>query len=320
MGNRTYWIVLFVMMFIVFTGCGGDDDDESCMADCSNKECGDDGCGGSCGTCPDAAPFCTDAGLCVESCTPSCAGKECGGDGCGGSCGTCPGTAPICNDFGQCVFECIADCTGRECGTDGCGGSCGTCPDAAPNCSKEGLCYADCVPDCTGKECGDNGCDGSCGTCTNGICLEGVCGCETNDDCDENSICYQDQCVTAYGREYRLTFESAQISENKSDNSDWDTLGGMPDPFVSYKFDDEEGNTATVDDTLQPEWDDFIDVVLSQTQTIVMTVMDEDLSDHDEIAKIELNQIPVEDIKKGHFTRTNVNESLLEFVMKIEPK
>ena len=31
------------------------------------------------------------------SCAPSCAGKECGGDGCSGSCGTCPATS-FCSD------------------------------------------------------------------------------------------------------------------------------------------------------------------------------------------------------------------------------
>lgn len=36
------------------------------------------------------------------SCTPSCSGKQCGNNGCGGSCGICSG-ANICNASGQCV-------------------------------------------------------------------------------------------------------------------------------------------------------------------------------------------------------------------------
>ncbi|NOZ85815.1 MAG: hypothetical protein GXP49_06065 [Deltaproteobacteria bacterium] len=51
---------------------------------------------------------------------------ECGDNGCGGSCGNCPGDQ-VCNK-GTCGHECTPDCTGRECGDDGCGGSCGTCP------------------------------------------------------------------------------------------------------------------------------------------------------------------------------------------------
>ncbi len=56
-----------------------------CYANCVNKECGDDGCGGSCGSCADGAAC--SFGEC--GCTPACGGKQCGPDGCGGNCGTC---------------------------------------------------------------------------------------------------------------------------------------------------------------------------------------------------------------------------------------
>ena len=51
------------------------------------KQCGDDGCDGSCGTRSDGTE-CLD-GACV-GCQPTCTGAVCGDDGCGGSCGTCP--------------------------------------------------------------------------------------------------------------------------------------------------------------------------------------------------------------------------------------
>ena len=54
-----------------------------CAPDCTNKHCGDDGCGGSCGTCP-TGETCAANGQCL--CAPDCAGKECGDDGCGGEC------------------------------------------------------------------------------------------------------------------------------------------------------------------------------------------------------------------------------------------
>jgi MYXO-CTERM domain-containing protein len=60
----------------------------ACVPACTGRQCGPDGCGGSCGTCP-ATDTCSAAGECV--CTPQCAGKTCGPDGCGGSCGgPCP--------------------------------------------------------------------------------------------------------------------------------------------------------------------------------------------------------------------------------------
>lgn len=54
--------------------------------DCEGKQCGWDGCYGSCGTCGPGL-VCTD-GVC-EPCVPGCEGKDCGPDGCGGICGWC---------------------------------------------------------------------------------------------------------------------------------------------------------------------------------------------------------------------------------------
>ena len=90
---------------------------------CTGKNCGDDGCGGSCGICEEGS-ICNN-GVC---CTPNCSGKSCGDNGCGGSCGTCP-NGVTCNN-GIC---CNKNCAGKKCGDDGCGGSCGTCTDSSGN-------------------------------------------------------------------------------------------------------------------------------------------------------------------------------------------
>lgn len=82
-----------------------------CAPDCEGKTCGDDGCGGTCGS-----------GPC--ECTPSCAGKSCGDDGCGGLCGSC-GPGMECTN-GSC---CTPDCSGKTCGFDGCSDVCGKCAD-----------------------------------------------------------------------------------------------------------------------------------------------------------------------------------------------
>ena len=146
---------------------------EICTPQCAGLECGDDGCGGACGSCPAAAPECVD-GLCVAECQEDCEGKECGDDGCGGQCGSCPGAAPLCVN-GICEADCTPECDGLECGEDGCGGECGTCPGAAPVC-VDGICQVDCTADCGGSECGDDGCGGTCGDCNAGyVCSEGQC-------------------------------------------------------------------------------------------------------------------------------------------------
>ena len=72
-----------------------------CQPYCEGKECGDDGCGGSCGDC---APnhLCEITGSCI--CQSNCAGKKCGGDGCGDECGQCA-AGTMCS-FGECQPGC----------------------------------------------------------------------------------------------------------------------------------------------------------------------------------------------------------------------
>jgi len=72
-----------------------------CIPACAGRECGSDGCGGSCGSCP-AGWSCEPSGDCV--CRPACAGRECGPDGCGGSCGSCA-SGWTCTGTGVCAFE-----------------------------------------------------------------------------------------------------------------------------------------------------------------------------------------------------------------------
>lgn len=93
----------------------------SCTSMCGNKQCGDDGCGGTCGECPEGN-HCNTLGQCV--CTPDCDDKQCGDDGCSGSCGNC--LPPAVCTAGQCI--CTPQCEGKVCGDDGCGGKCGQCP------------------------------------------------------------------------------------------------------------------------------------------------------------------------------------------------
>jgi len=136
-----------------------------CKPDCAGKECGSDGCGGSCGTCA-ALEQCDAQGAC------KCQFKECGG--------SCCKTGEVCA-ADKC---CMPSCAGKECGDDGCGGSCGVC-EAGCACG-DGLCIGSCgpcVPSCTGKQCGYDGCGGTCGECVAGKscdtktwqCVSGAC-------------------------------------------------------------------------------------------------------------------------------------------------
>lgn len=155
------------------------DCDPDCRPDCTGKQCGPDGCSGTCGTCRggDAAiaGVCVN-GTCQSGCTPDCAGKNCGPDGCGGSCGVCPHGYDACEN-GQCIVSCTPDCQGKQCGPDGCGGSCGTCP-RGKTCNAAGHCTSS-------NYCGDGNCTGN-EDCNN--CISD-CGCPPNHYCTTGGVC-----------------------------------------------------------------------------------------------------------------------------------
>ena len=184
-----------------------------CAPNCAGRECGDDGCGGSCGVCPagsacaggQCAPGCGDGacsgletcGSCPGDCpcdadtvchqdaccAPDCAGKVCGGDGCGGTCGACPAGTSC--DQGTCAPGCGDGlCAGAE--------TCETCPSDCA-CPGGSVCFAGecCTPSCGGKQCGKDTCGGSCGACPAGqTCGEGQCVAVCGDGtCDATETC-----------------------------------------------------------------------------------------------------------------------------------
>lgn len=123
----------------------------SCLPQCAGKDCGDNGCGGSCGLCP-AGEMCME-GQC--GCDSSCANRDCGNNGCGDSCGECSGAA-VCDPSGRC---CTPSCAGKACGDDGCGGSCG-------NCTGAEVCI-----------------QGQCGVDSGLACIERTKSCDADGDC-----------------------------------------------------------------------------------------------------------------------------------------
>ena len=210
---------------------------EDCINPCKDKECGPDGCGGSCGQCMGPQDSCID-GAC--ECQPACESGQCGmSDGCGGTCGCmvnlndCVGDvcAPLesCED-GVCIPipEAICKLNKTDCGLVGFPGTAGNTVVA---CGDNGVCeFGDCVSgkcvcaaDCNGKDCGPDGCGGSCGecpednVCSNWKCqlpgcngkdcgddgVGGSCGeCEEGSHCGEDGICYYDDCMDENDQEF----------------------------------------------------------------------------------------------------------------------
>jgi hypothetical protein len=184
-----------------YSGAGN----EGCTANCpSGVECGDNGCGGVCGSCSGSTPNCNSQGQCTSnpigtrdcSCaSTTCIGTTCsdgiGGNcdgilqpdcnnnqimcgpslnGCGINCGNCD-TGYFCNG-GICSQTCsTSDCGSRKCGelpgrTD-CGATfCGLCSGLGEICNEtSGQCEV-CQPNCGLRNCGvDPVCGSSCGLC-----------------------------------------------------------------------------------------------------------------------------------------------------------
>ncbi len=207
----TMGAVLLAVFALGLASCGDDgggsddigidagNDTGLCVPDCAGKQCGSDGCAGTCGTCPGLLQ-CGPVGICVSNggCNPNCAGKQCGGDGCGGLCGQCP-AGSTCSALGSCSNSCQPNCAGKQCGDDGCGGRCGVCG-AGQSCNNfSGICEAGCTPNCAGKNCGGDGCGGSCGICANGdTCSGGVCESQCTPSC-AGKLCGPNGCGGSCG-------------------------------------------------------------------------------------------------------------------------
>ncbi len=164
----------------------------NCLSQCGGRDCGSDGCGGSCGACT-GEEMC-DLGRCV-GCIPECGGRQCGPDGCEGSCGTCPGgfdcIGGACVDQLELVEpECLPECADRICGGDGCGGLCGVCG-AAERCHQGRLCEP--RPICGDGRCHRENCascPADCGAC----CGDGECVPEHGEHC---GVCEEDCACTS---------------------------------------------------------------------------------------------------------------------------
>lgn len=85
-----------------------------CVPNCNGRECGNDDCGGSCGSCG----FNQICSLTQSCCTRNCGNKNCGDDGCGGKCGHCP-HGEFCNEDQVCSFP---GASSSGCADGGCEG------------------------------------------------------------------------------------------------------------------------------------------------------------------------------------------------------
>jgi len=200
-----------------------------CIPECNEKNCGDDGCGGTCGECTggtwcEGLETCQE-GVCVQGQAPDCDdGNPCTEDGCDVEAPKC---THILKDLDDLVVEdCLCD-TDEDCEPleDGnlCNGTlvcdleaetptckvddptvvvCDELPDGAhtdcnvPVCDPDtGACLAVAANEGLGCEDGD--------LCTEGeVCVEGLCADGVQKSCDDANECTDDVCTAGVGCEY----------------------------------------------------------------------------------------------------------------------
>lgn len=166
----------------------------SCQPDCAGKECGDDGCDGTCGTCSELQEC--DAGSCEVDCDVMCEDRDCGIWG-GCKCGSCA-SDEVCVDLGKgvswCYMDCDQVCPELSCAKiEGALWSCNCpCPEGYICSGADKVCKPYCDKLCKNKECGVAGLYGECNCgpdCGEGYqCVDGACAVDCGPAC-ENVDC-----------------------------------------------------------------------------------------------------------------------------------
>jgi hypothetical protein len=164
MSHRWATVAAAISVLSISWGCSGGGHGDACVASCTGKACGNDGCGGTCGSCP-GAEVCGANGQCSAG----------GGDG-GGNCGTgqtacgnaCCSSSQSCQGS-MCVELCTPVCpSGWQCNTSSPAG-CST--HNPPDCS--------CTPQlvsCNGTQCQ-----------VGQTCQAGTCSCSAATICDSST-------------------------------------------------------------------------------------------------------------------------------------
>jgi len=213
-----------------------------------------------------------DGGAIVVTCTPAnCSGccrddlclggtaKDACGKG-GGTCETCSGTA-----------TCEASACKVPCGPDTCAGCCSgnTCVlgDQKDACGRAGAACTKCGASfsCSEGACVDTSCKATCaGCCSGSNCLGGTTGsaCGKGGNaciaCGKGLTCSAMGCTLDPNALFNVVVQSALIPVKNKQNSSWDVLNGLPDPYAkaysALGTTSHSGQTGYFIDTTYPQW------------------------------------------------------------------
>ena len=133
-------------------------------------------------------------------------------------------------------------------------------------------------------------------------------GCATHLDCGPSLMCVSAACQSAFPRTYVITMGSATVAKYKTSGSNWDALGGAPDPRAALEIDGKVYcQTSTKDDTFDPVWNEQCEVELFQTTNVTVAVWDMDAAEHDPVGGVNLGT-PIKDfiIQKGFYNHEDL--------------
>lgn len=112
-------------------------------------------------------------------------------------------------------------------------------------------------------------------------------GCIDSFDCDDLDFCNVGECDQGLDRRYRISILSGEALTSGPDGS-WDVGGGAPDLFIQWGVRDSANDewiddcyTSTVQDSFDPEWNEYCEFVLGSGDTFAIWGWDEDVSASD---------------------------------------
>jgi Ca2+-dependent lipid-binding protein len=124
-------------------------------------------------------------------------------------------------------------------------------------------------------------------------------------------ICVQNDCESAYSREWVITIEGGTVSERNSEGNTWDAFGGSPDPFVILDVDGEQCTTRSKENTLTPVWNQECTFTIFSDSTWTIRVFDEDLENDDLIDRVAERTIPMSTLRDGETSFSRAGEPAL---------
>lgn len=230
---------------------------DGCTPNCESRECGDDGCGGSCGTCAAGEACEPTAGRCIDT-------ARCGdgvvdpGEVCDGACPTrCLDAPPMCMRYrlqgsaDECTAQCVLQDETR-CRDDGCcvaGCDATTDPDCAPECGNGVVepgerCDGDCPTACPDRACVSrrlvgSGCDARCEDSPITACAHGDGCCPSGCDVGRDSDCALDcRDLASWPADWAAEEDAALAEMNRQRMLGTDCASGPKDPVPPIVMND----------------------------------------------------------------------------------